>query len=160
MLKVNALKINLNTDKGLYGVDLKFEAGLNVIRGDNSAGKSTIFQSILYALGMEELIGGKNDKAMQSVLKNEVLNDQKLKEATVLESHILLEITNGKETITTERYIKSENRDPRLIKVFYKPILTEVHSEVMSDPMYLHDAGSATDVKFGFFAYLEKFFRI
>jgi hypothetical protein len=155
MLKVEALRININTTNGRYGLDIPFDKGLNIIRGNNSSGKSTIFQSILYALGMEELIGSRNSKAMQSVLKNEVLNDERIKEAEVLESSILLEISNNT-TITIERFIKSETRDSRLVNVYYGPVLTE-GAQVKSDSMYVHDPGAAVDIKYGFHAFLESF---
>src|ERR1019366_7767033 len=157
MLNVNAVKVNINTDKGLYGLSLSFTDGLNIIRGNNSSGKSTIFQSILYGLGMEELIGARNEKAMQSVLKNEVLNDDRVKEASVLESNIQLEIFNGIEIVTVERYIKSEHKDNRLIKVHYGALLTGPNKNLKHDSMYVHDSGAASDVKFGFFSFLEKF---
>lgn len=155
MLRINALRIDINTTKGLYGLDVSFENGLNIVRGNNSSGKSTVFQSILYGLGMEELIGSRNDKAMQSVLKNEVLNDERIKEAEVIESSIKLEISNNS-TVTIERFIKSEAKDPRLVQVYYGPVLTN-DVQVKSDFMYVHDAGAAVDVKYGFHAFLEAF---
>ncbi|MCU0321725.1 MAG: AAA family ATPase [Chitinophagaceae bacterium] len=159
MLRINAIKININTTKGLYGFDTTFDEKLNIVRGDNSSGKSTLFQSILYGLGMEELIGGRNDKAMQSVLKNEILNHEKVVEAEVIESSIYLEIKN-QDTITIERYVKSETKKSQLVQVYYGALLTGENKQISSDPMYLHDAGSATDIKFGFFAFLEKFLGI
>ena len=156
MLKIRNLKIQLNTSKGLYGLDIKFENGLNIIRGDNSSGKSTIFQSILYCLGMEELIGGRNEKAMQSVLKDAELNDEKIKEAIVLESSILMEIEN-KEIITIERYVKSETKNSKLVKIYSGPLISGENKELQSTEMYVHDAGSATDIDFGYLAYLENF---
>ena len=156
MLRIRKLKIQINTTKGLYGLNLSFSNGLNVIRGWNSSGKSTIFQSILYCLGMEELVGGRNEKAMQSVLKNEILNDDKLKEAEVIESSIFLEIENNS-IITIERYVRSEAKDSKLMRVYQGPFLSENNKEFDSLPMYVHDAGSATDISHGFFAYLEEF---
>ena len=69
MLKIRAIKLEVNTTSGLYGAEFSFTKGLNIIRGDNSTGKSSLFQSILYALGFEELLGGKNEKIMQSEIK-------------------------------------------------------------------------------------------
>lgn len=156
MLKINAIKLVVSTTNGTYGFATEFKAGLNIVRGDNSSGKSTIFQSILYGLGMEELIGSRNEKAMQSVLKDEVLNAEKIKEAEVIESSIFLEIEN-ESTITVERAVKSQTKDPRLVTVYYGALLTGTSKQLGSDSMYVHDAGSATDVKFGYFAFLEKF---
>lgn len=165
MLKINALKININTNKGLFGSPIiQFHNGLNIIKGDNSTGKSTVFQAILYGLGLEELIGGKNEKTMQSVLKSEILNDTKIIdvngnetyeiEANVIESHILLEIT-GLKTVTIKRYIKSDSKKASYIEVFDGPSLS-VPGQYVSRPMYVHDPGSSKeDNPFGFHPYLE-----
>lgn len=166
MLKINALKINLHTNKGLFGSPIiPFNDGLNIIKGNNSTGKSTVFQSILYGLGLEELIGGKNEKTMQSVLKSEILNDIKITdlngnetyeiEAKVLESHILLEIT-GTKTVTIRRYITSESKKAGLVEVFDGPLLSEPKQYDYS-PMYVHDPNSSKeDNPFGFHPFLEK----
>ena len=63
MLKINAIKIDIVTADGNYGFEQSFTTGLNIIRGNNSSGKSSLFQAILYALGLEELLGGKNEKS-------------------------------------------------------------------------------------------------
>src|SRR5688500_4160348 len=105
MLRVTALNIVVNTTDGLYGFKCEFGPHLNIVRGDNSSGKSTLFQSILYGIGMEELIGSRNDKAMQSVLKNEILDSDGIKRADVIESFVQLELWNSKQSITTERYV-------------------------------------------------------
>lgn len=165
MLKINALKINLNTNKGLFGSPvIPFHDGLNIIKGNNSTGKSTVFQSILYGLGLEELIGGKNEKTMQSVLKSEILNDVKITdssgnetyeiEANVIESHILLEIT-GTKTVTIRRYITSESKKAGLVEVFDGPLLT-IPAQYDYKAMYVHDPNSSKDDNpFGFHPFLE-----
>ena len=92
-MKINAIKIDINTTNGEFGSFYEFKSGLNIIRGNNSTGKSTLFQSIIYALGLEELLRGKNADTMQSVLKDSVEdNDKKLHK--VLQSSISLEIEN------------------------------------------------------------------
>jgi hypothetical protein len=156
MFKINALKIVINTDKGLFGSPIiLFENGLNVIKGNNSTGKSTVFQSILYGLGLEELIGGKNDKTMQSVLKSEILNDNKEIEAKVIESHILLEI-KGAKAVTIRRYITSETKKAGLVEVFDGAMLTQP-KQYDYMPMYVHDPDSSKeDNPYGFHPFLEK----
>jgi len=157
MLRINAVKINIHTNKGLFGSPIiPFANGLNIIKGNNSTGKSTIFQSILYGLGLEELIGGKNEKTMQSVLKSEVLNDNNEKEAIVLESHILLEIT-GVKTITIKRYITSEAKNAGLMEVFLGGLLSNPDKIYDYKPMYVHDPNSAKENNpFGFHPFFEK----
>lgn len=56
-LRINALRLTLATNKGPYGVTAAFDGGLNVIRAENTSGKSAIMNSILYALGLEILVG-------------------------------------------------------------------------------------------------------
>jgi hypothetical protein len=157
MLKIKALKININTDNGVYGTPLiKFNDGLTIIKGFNSTGKSTLFQSILYCLGLEELIGGKNEKTMQSVLKSEILNNDNKIEARVIESNILLEI-EGSSIITVRRFISSESKNSGLIEVFHGPLLTDPQHYDYT-PMYVHDKGAAdSNNSFGFHSFLEKF---
>ena len=77
MLRINAIKIEVNTTDGLYGTFNTFSEGLNILKGDNTTGKSTLVQSIFYGLGLEELIGGRGEKTMQSVLKDVVKGPSK-----------------------------------------------------------------------------------
>jgi len=156
MLKIKALKITINTDKGVYGTPIiPFSDGLTIIKGYNSTGKSTLFQSILYCLGLEELIGGKNEKTMQSVLKSEILNNDNVIEANVIESNILLEI-EGTSTVTIKRYISSETKNSSLVEVFNGKVLTEP-KQYDYVPMYIHDKGAADSKNvFGFHSFLEK----
>lgn len=156
MLKIKALKININTDKGIYGTPLiQFNDGLTIIKGFNSTGKSSLFQSIIYCLGLEELIGGKNEKTMQSVLKSEILNNENQVEARVIESNILLEI-EGSSTVTVKRYISSDSKSSGLVEVFNGPLLT-APDQYDYAPMYVHDKGAAdSNNVFGFHSFLEK----
>ncbi len=153
MLKIRSLKINITTNKGIFGNKFDFSEGLNIIRGNNTAGKSTIIQSMIYALGMEEIFGGKGIKVLQSVLKDEI--EYKLEKLKVVDSEVLLEIEN-KEVLTIKRSIISNKKDSKLVEVIFGPLLTE-GGNYNSKEMYLHDAGSAQDSEFGFHAYLEEF---
>lgn len=155
MFKIKALKITINTNKGIYGTQtINFSDGLTIIKGYNSTGKSTLFQSILYCLGLEELIGGKNEKTMQSVLKSEILDNNSIIEAEVIESNILLEI-EGKSTVTVKRYIASKNKNAGLVEVYNGKLLTQP-SQYDYAPMYVHDKGAAdSDNVFGYHSFLE-----
>lgn len=157
MFKIKALKLTITTNKGIYGTPIiNFSDGLTIIKGFNSTGKSTLFQSILYCLGLEELIGGKNEKTMQSVLKSEILNNNNVIEAEVIESNILLEI-EGVSTVTVKRYISSETKNSGLVEVYNGKLITEP-GQYNSIPMYVHDKGAAdSENAFGFHSFLERF---
>lgn len=155
MLKIRAIKLEVNTASGLFGAEYSFTNGLNIIRGDNSTGKSSLFQSILYGLGFEELLGGKNEKTMQSVLKDQVeFPDGKLH--PVNQSFIYLEIEN-KEIVTVRRSITSDSRKAQLVDVFSGALLTGDKKELPSRPMYVHDKGGASDDTYGFHLFLCEF---
>ncbi len=155
MLKIRAIKLEVNTASGLFGAEYSFTNGLNIIRGDNSTGKSSLFQSILYGLGFEELLGGKNEKTMQSVLKDQVeFPDGKLH--PVNQSFVYLEIEN-KEIVTVKRSITSDARKAQLVDVFSGALLTGNKKELPSRPMYVHDKGGASDDTYGFHLFLSEF---
>lgn len=155
MLKINNIKIDVNTNNGLFGTFHTFKKGLNIVRGNNTSGKSSLFQAIVYALGFEELIGGRFEKTMQSVLKDQV-EYPKNTFHSVLQSFILLEIENANgDIITLRRFVQSPNRKSQLIDVYFGSLLTNPSLE--SRPMFIHDNGGASDENYGFHLYLEEF---
>ncbi|GEM55337.1 hypothetical protein B0A58_11645 [Flavobacterium branchiophilum NBRC 15030 = ATCC 35035] len=155
MLKINNIKIDVNTNNGLFGTFHTFKNGLNIIRGNNTSGKSSLFQAIVYALGFEELIGGRFEKTMQSVLKDQV-EYPKNTFHSVLQSFVLLEIENANgDIITIRRFVQSPNRKSQLIDVYYGSLLANTGLE--SRPMFIHDNGGASDENYGFHLYLEEF---
>jgi len=155
MMKIRALKIEVNTTSGLFGAEYNFFDGLNIIRGDNSTGKSSLFQSIIYGLGFEELLGGKNEKTMQSALKDQVEFPRNTLHA-ITQSFIYLEIEN-KEIITIKRSVASSTRKSQLIDVFEGPLLTGDNPALESRQMWVHDSGSASDELYGFHLFLTEF---
>lgn len=155
MLKIRALKIEVNTTSGLFGAEHKFENGLNVIRGDNTSGKSSLFQSIIYGLGFEELLGGKNEKTMQSVLKDQVEFPRDTRH-NITQSFIYLEIEN-KQIITIKRSVASSTRKSQLVNVYYGALLTGESQTLEGRQMWVHDAGGASDGLYGFHLFLTDF---
>ena len=153
MLKINAIKLEVKTTHGLFGADLEFSNGLNIIRGDNSTGKSSMFQAILYGLGLEELLGSKNASTMQYVLRDHVNYD--CNEYDVLQSFVFLELTNGKTTITTKRSVVCQGRLPQLIDVIEGAYLTQKGEDNIR-PMWVHDAGGASNKLHGFHLFLQE----
>ena len=155
MLKIRALKIEVNTTSGLYGAEFSFSNGLNIIRGDNSTGKSSLFQSIIYGLGFEELLGGKNEKTMQSVLKDQVEFPRNTLH-NITQSFVYLEIEN-KEIVTIKRSVASSTRKSQLIDVYDGALLTGDNQALESRQMWVHDAGGASDEFYGFHLFLTEF---
>ncbi|KAA5534927.1 hypothetical protein F0919_10025 [Taibaiella lutea] len=105
-------------------------------------------------MGFEELIGGKNEKTMQSVLKDAVVDDEINHRVT--QSAILLQISNGQSSITIRRSVIMEHRKSQLVDVFYGPQITSSEDYELRQ-MYLHDKGAASDELYGFHVFLEEF---
>lgn len=157
MLKINAIKIEIITCDGAYGFEQCFQKGLNIIRGNNSSGKSSLFQAILYAFGLEELLGGKNENTMQSVLKDQVeYPDSEFHK--IIQSEVYIEIEN-KDAITIKRAIISPNESSKLVNVYYGKLLTGNIRNLKKQSMYIHDKGGATDTTYGFHLFLSEFLK-
>ena len=116
-ISINKFKIKLSTDSGDYGFKCEFNSGLNIIRGNNSSGKSTFINSFIYSLGMEELIGGKGVKVLPYALKEYVESSGKNK-VKIASSYVYVELTNKCDiTITLKRSIISDDKDSKLIEI-------------------------------------------
>lgn len=101
-LFVNKLKYTIKcADNSTYGALVEFKKGLNVIYGPNSVGKSSIITGILYGLGAEKGLG--IFKLKDNPFKPEFY--EKIEKKNIIESYILLEISNSHETITIKRNI-------------------------------------------------------
>jgi predicted ATPase len=156
MLKIRKLKIDIQTIQNKrFGAFYKFEPNkLNLIKGNNHSGKTTIVSSLFYALGMEELIGGQNTKALDSILTS-VVKD-KGEEYLINESVIYLEIENkNNKIITIKRYVKHVDIQPKIAYI-YENSLDELSDEEYSEITYIHDGGSAQN-SLGFYKYLENY---
>nr|WP_297458718.1 hypothetical protein [uncultured Halomonas sp.] len=159
-IRLNKFKIELQTTESEYSFCCKFEGGLNVIRGDNSSGKSTLINSIIYSIGMEELIGGQGTKSLPYTLKDHVVSPSGEK-ISIVSSFVYLEITNFEgESIVLKRSVKSEAKNPKLIEVIQGPYLSEPNDSYSVEPTYIHDKGSAQNATSGFFRYMEEFINV
>ncbi|PSW47480.1 AAA family ATPase [Photobacterium kishitanii] len=158
-MKFRILRVEiLATDGQTYGYEIKFSEGLNIIRGDNSSGKSTFVNSLIYSLGMEEIIGSKGASSLPYALKKEFECGDRI--VKVVNSIVYIEVENkNKKIVTFKRSIKSDSDDVKLINIIEGPYLSSNQNgtQFLIKPTFLHDSGSAQDPERGFFAYLEKF---
>jgi hypothetical protein len=155
-LDITAIRITTHTKDKPFLFEAYFESKLNIIRGDNAKGKSTLVQSIFYVLGQEELLGGKNSKVMQSCLRKLIRDDEE-NEITVLGSSIELQLFNGVDTVTLKRCTDLDGTDDRLIEVTFGAALSIKDLAFKKESMFVHDAGGATNSYHGFHKWLEEF---
>lgn len=155
-LRLRHLRMRAVTPAGPYGVDIRFEAGLNVIWADNTKGKSTCMQGMLYALGLEKMLSPRREVPLPHAMTSFLRNDDESKEQ-VLESSVSLEIQNGAgNVVTVHRPIKKLAIDNRLITVDFGPTLTEPEFIASSRNFFVVDPGAAQRED-GFHRFLEDF---
>ncbi|MCB9257582.1 MAG: AAA family ATPase [Chitinophagales bacterium] len=94
----------ITQDDVKYGATIPFNNGLNIIYGPNSVGKTSIITGIVYGLGAEKGLG--IFKTIQNPFKPEFYNS--IDGKGIKNSYLLLEISNGIDTVTIFRYIKGK----------------------------------------------------
>lgn len=154
-MKILAIKLKITTAKGDFGFEFEFGRGLTVIRGSNSSGKSTLLTSLMYGLGMEELIGGKGEKVLPYAARDYFLQGET--RVPIESSEVLVELENSSgRCVTLRRAIRHATRSSKLVEVFDGTHLTTGVPLGTPTPTYLFDAGSAQKQE-GFFQFLETF---
>ncbi|TLP59017.1 hypothetical protein FEM01_14005 [Pseudomonas mosselii] len=154
---IRAFKIDIRCSEKKFGFQETFNKGLNIIRGSNSSGKSTLVNCMLYSLGMEELVGGKNDGALQYAVRNRVEFEGET--FLITESSVSIEIENREgEIATITRSIRSEHFNPKLARVVEGPALTRNYTGPITYK-FIHDGYSAVSTD-GFFKFLEEFLKL
>lgn len=154
-MKIRAVKLRISTARGEFGFKFEFSRGLTVIRGSNSSGKSTFYNTLIYGLGMEELIGGKGEKVLPYAVKEYfVQGDSRV---TVESSEVLVELENSSgRSVTLRRAIRDSVRQSKLVEIFDGAHLTGGAELGEPQPTYLFDPGSAQKQE-GYFQFLEGF---
>jgi hypothetical protein len=144
MLKLNRLLLEVITSDGRYGADISFADGLNVIRADNSAGKSTCLQGAMYALGLEPMLGPRHEIPLPHAM-TDWLDGSGGQRLNVVESKVVLEATNREGgTATFERFAKREGLDHRLVFVRDGHALSDPGGASVAREFFARGPGSAT----------------
>ena len=95
----------------------------------------------------------------QNLIETKEKNDEN-NEIKVLGSSIELQIYNGIDEVTLKRCAHLDGVDDRLIEVTFGAVLSNKNPGVSvfrKEPMYVHDAGGATNSYHGFHKWLEEF---
>lgn len=141
-LHLKFLKLHIVTPKGLYGVEIPFKDGLTVLRADNSTGKSTCVQAIIYALGLERMLSPKLEVPLPHVMTKCI--EDKGVEIPVLESDVFLEICNERGEVMTIQRTACGERDKRLISTWNGPALSNPIEHYQQKDFFVNDPGAAT----------------
>lgn len=156
MIKINGLYIKVNTAGDVFEFRDTFDKKFNIITSySNTKGKSTIGESILFCLGMEEILGQKNEKAVKPVLRSLIEKDGK--EEIVIQSDVFLEVENSHgDVITIQRSPVHNSRQVKLVSVYENSIEEVLKKECPFKDYFVHDIGAAKNIR-GFHTFLEQF---
>src|SRR5579863_7073152 len=95
MLRLRHLRLRAATQSKVYGCDIPFAAGLNVLQARNTSGKSTCMQAIIYALGLERSLGPQLEVPLPYVMRERIHSQRDEPYELVLGSYVELEMENA-----------------------------------------------------------------
>ena len=112
-LRIRRIEISADTNGGRFSTSIPFEDGLNIIRAENSSGKSTCINSVAYGLGLESILGPSRKRPFPKSLY-EVIYDNKTEETPYFVRHssvsISIENRNGKSAILSRDILGDDNK--------------------------------------------------
>lgn len=154
-LRFHRLRLRAVTSDGVYGADVPFAQGLTVLWADNTKGKSTCMQGMLYALGLERMLSSRREIPLPHAMTS-YLNTDDGKRIEVLESSVSLEISNAHDqVITVHRAVKAAT-DTRLVTVDFGAALSSDEVVLRRQHFFVLDPGAAQRED-GFHHFLEGF---
>jgi hypothetical protein len=156
-LRLRQLEIRIKTLRGNFGIRLPLNSsGLIIIRANNTSGKSTCVQCLIYALGLESMLTA-NQQApplQYALLDRFQYQDE---EIHVDESEVLVEVENGDgEIITIQRSIVNPKKRANLVTVWQGPLLTLGNADLAKKDYFVRIEGAAQR-PLGFHSFLASF---
>lgn len=131
------------TTDGLFGADLPLQLGLNILSAPNTTGKSTVLQSIIYALGLERMLSPKREIPLPYAMQDRVRIDGDKPGPSIVESWVSVELQNQSgDVLTAKRWVKGD-QDYRLVSTWNGPTLTDPSSTAEQRDYFVRDPGAA-----------------
>jgi hypothetical protein len=142
-LRFRRLSLRAETNAGTFGADLSFELGLNVLRANNTKGKSTCLQGLLYALGLERMLSPRREIPLTYVMTTHLEDPETGKQHPIIESSVSVELENDSgDMITVQRGVVSP-MNQKLVSVYYGPMLTKPSGQYSQRDFFVLDPGAA-----------------
>ena len=152
-LAVDVVELIVHTSAGVVGRRLEFRDGLNVIRADNSSGKSTVLQAIIFGLGLEGMLSSSHSIPLPHAMTDVVTVGGR--EAAVVSSLVRLQVRNERnEVLSLQRHVKNPTIDSHL--VFVSPGTLSDSGNESWRPYFVRRSGGATR-EAGFHTRLKEF---
>lgn len=153
-LRLEALELSVTTPRGTAERVIRFQDGLNLIRADNSSGKSTALQAIVYALGLEGMLSASHRIPLAHAMTDRIEIDGE--DAEVIESYVALQFRNAVgDIVTAKRWAVHARVTKNLVSVQDGPAITNP-GEYSTRDYFVRVAGAAQNDS-GFHHYLANF---
>lgn len=116
-LRIRGFQLRAKSNTHVFGFDTSFQDGLTVLWADNSMGKSTCIQGMVFALGLEGMLSASRQVPLPHAMTHELVDDTG--RHSIEESFVAMEIENGSgERMTVRRWSKSPTRSHDLIETW------------------------------------------
>lgn len=115
-MRLRSILLRTITEQGEASRYLEFEDGLNLLRADNSSGKSTALQAIIYALGLEGMLSPSHRIPLPHAMTDSIEIDGEAR--CIVESYVSLSIENSQgQRITVSRQVVHPTKETNLVEV-------------------------------------------
>jgi hypothetical protein len=153
-MRIVDVSLRVRSSVGASEYSTRFGVGLNVIRAPNSWGKSTLLQSIVYALGLEGALSASRRSPLGPAMTT-VLDTEKGRGA-VIESWVTVTLANDRgQYLRARRAVVSPDVSSILIQTWTAGSEDDLDLVARKD-MFVRDPGGAVSVV-GFHRLLEEF---
>ncbi len=140
------LDLRVATEHGLFGARIQFDNGLFLIRADNSSGKSTCIQAIMYALGLEGMVSPSHAIPLPHAMTHTLFDNESRTDVKVLELSVSLEVSNTQgDVLTMSRWAVHQNIKPDLVRTWRGPALSEQGGSYLEEDLYVRRPGAAVN---------------
>lgn len=156
MIRVNHIRLRSVTDTHVYGSDIPLAPGLNVIQADNSSGKSTSVQAIVFGLGLERSLGPRLEVPLPYAMRERIRRTKESDYEVVRRSYVMLEIENKSGERMTIRRDITGGADPKLMQTWNASIADVDTSNPPQRDFFSADSGAALR-EGGFHFHLARF---
>ena len=144
-MKFRAVRIHVETVDGLVAqYQAEFGQGLVIVSGPNSVGKSLLFQSLIYGLGLDGMYGSTHDHGLLTRALTEEITLQGTSHR-LRRSSVAVELENGEGRILTSQRDVAGGSNDRLVATWSEAAITADASDGSRHDYYVRRPGGAVD---------------
>jgi hypothetical protein len=154
MMRIVSVSLNVQTTLGPFSYQCRLAPGLNILNAPNSWGKSTLLQSIVYALGLEGALSASRRGPLGPAMTQAVETDRG--RGSVIESYVTVTMINDRgRYLRVRRWAKSPEVNVNLVQVLAADSEADLETAARQD-MFVRESGSTVS-EVGFHRLFEDF---